>query len=218
MTMRTRRHHGGFLAAVAAALMALLPSCILDVDKQVLLTASDTATDRDSVDFDTDRDQDLPDIDIVPELSECGHECVEGWTAACSSDKSWCISPYRFTGDCCEAWSDCKSLSGDAVPGIWANAGPHDGIVPADFYDIMALPGVVIVFSSVNTSDTSILRANFVCLDSEGKKNESGALYDFPATLDCSGQTCEVYQGDYCPGAYIGCGCDLPYWCVVVMP
>jgi hypothetical protein len=215
MTMRIKRHHGGFWTAIAAAFTALLlPACILDTDKQVLLTASDIGTDRDSVDFDTaDRDPDLPDIDISPEISDCDVECPPSWFPACSGETVWCVTPYRSIGNCCEAWQDCQDISTTAFPGIWATAGPYNGVVPPDFFDRMDLPGITIVFSIDNAGGKI---ANISCFDENGEKQPgAGETHALPESMDCSSSPCEEYTNTTdCPGDVIGCGCALPYWCV----
>ena len=218
MTMRTRRHHGGIRAAIGAALAVLfLPACILDMDRQVLVVPADVGMDRDSVEFDmAESDRDLPDIDLIPELSDCDVECPDAWFPACYYDTVWCISPYRNIGNCCEAWSACQAISSTAFPGIWATAGPYNGILPPDFLDHMTLPGITIVFS---TDNGGAKIANISCLDENGeKKIGAGETHTIPDDMDCTESAtvkCEAYTNTTdCLGDYIGCACQFPFWCV----
>lgn len=148
----------------------------------------------------------LPDPVLEPDIP---NPCPAGWTFADYGYTRWCISPYRGTGDCCEAWVDCLTLG--AFPGIWPTAGPYNGVVPADFFDHMDLPGITSAYSGMQHSGELVF--NFACFDQEGYK-VAGETHMIHASDSCSDQGCEPYmQDEECHGDRIGCGCDLPYWC-----
>lgn len=153
----------------------------------------------------------LPDPVLEPDIP---NPCPAGWTFAGYGDTPWCISPYRGTGDCCEAWTDCQSMSTNTFPGIWPTAGPYPGVVPVDFFARMDLPGITIAFAGQPYPEGDIM-ANIACFDEEGiKQPGAGETHAIPSSLDCSDASCEEYQNtEDCPDDNIGCGCDLPYWC-----
>jgi hypothetical protein len=154
-------------------------------------------------------DDPLPDPVVEPEMP---NPCPAGWTFASSADIVWCISPCRGTGNCCDAWEDCQ-LTG-AFPGIWINAGPYNGVLPADFFEFMDLPGITMTFAAQLHPEGGIV-ANLSCFDRDGNKPMMGGeSHEIPPSGDCSGEACEEYtKTEDCPDDHIGCGCDLPYWC-----
>jgi len=210
MTMPIRKPHWGRPALLVTALAAAtLPACILDIETRVLVLPSDGG-EPDVIDF-TDRDPDIPDIDFTPEVLDCDVECPVQWSPACSGDTNWCISPYRGNGNCCEAWEDCQGIG--TFPGFWPTAGPYNGIVPADFFDFINLPGITIVYAGISAPSAAF---SLSCLDTAGiKPNEDGGeMHMLAIPVNCAAEECTPFLGNpICSGENVGCSCTMPYWC-----
>jgi len=152
--------------------------------------------------------------DVFTDVPTCDISCPSGWMPACMGTSSWCVSPFQGDGDCCMAWERCSSLG--AFPGFWPTAGPYEGIMPADFFEHVHLPGIVISFSGYDFPPVGepYVIASIACFDERGIKDK-GETHTIPADGHCEAESCLPYHHSIvCEGDYIGCGCILPFWCV----
>lgn len=209
-----------------------LQACILNIDPGVMQGPGPyDGTDSDLFDFEDTSDEpdlppDIPDIPDVPEVPDdtgCDITCPDGWVKACKSVTTWCISPYKGRGNCCQAWDHCESLG--AVPGFWPNAGPHDDVLPPDFTENISLPAVVISFSTYLPAYPN-RQSNISCFSPDLKRARGGTYRPDPSPDDCSSEACIPWEyapdscGDLshlecCAYEDVGCKCDMPFWCVI---
>jgi hypothetical protein len=185
----------------------LLAGCVVDLTPSLLLAPGDGGTD------------------VEIDMSGCGVTCPEGWTKACVGATSWCTSPYQGRANCCNAWSACTAQGG--YPGFWPNVQGYDGLFPQGFDSyVPTLPAVVVGWSGYLGAYPTV---NFACIGSGGVRTRGWTeTVEYIGT--CSGETCAAwanYPDDLCKGTTdieccahlaVGCGCEMPFWCVIYFP
>jgi len=187
----------------------LIAGCVVDLTPAVLQAPGDGGTD------------------VEIDMSGCEVSCPSGWTKACWGTTAWCTSPPQGTGNCCDAWSACAAQGAHA--GFWPDVQGHDGLFPQGFDEyIPVLPAVVVGWSGYYSTDTSV---NFACIR-EGGIRSRGWIEIVEDIATCYGEECAAW-GDYpdfdglctgtsaeecCANLQVGCGCTMPFWCVIYSP